>query len=381
MMLENRKKKITKILMIISIFLVFFLSYNYVNERKEKALYFNNSSSADIYLNENLLLSTDNSEEVIEEKKELTLMFGGDIMLSRTVNAKMKAYDDYAWPARLIASTTEKADITIFNLESPFLKDSNYSVPTGSFSFKADPLAAETLKLLGADLVSLANNHMLNASKQGIVDTLDILAENNIHVAGAGLNEEGARKAAIIVRNNWRLGFLSYAYPNDYSVANETRAGIATMDLANLQEDIESLRDEVDIVVILMHAGIEYVSFPQSQQVSFAHSAIDFGADLVIGHHPHWPQTWEIYNDKAIFYSLGNFIFDQMWSKGTSQGLLAEIVFQPDMSAKANLIPIVIKDYGQVELWPQDREVADFWSVYGIKEETDISWGNNSSSK
>ncbi len=365
----KKQNKIISFLTVIIIILIFFLSYRLINEKKPQYIIENNNLFTRQI--EKPLMS---NLEIVEIKKELSLVFGGDIMLSRTVNAKMQAYKDYAWPARLIASSTKNADITIFNLESPFLKKSNYNVPTGSFSFKANPLAIEALNLLGTDVVSLANNHTLNAGRQGIIDTLEILKENNILAVGAGLNEKQARQAAIIEKNNWRVAFLAYAYPNDSSVASETRAGIATMDLKNLKEDIQSLKSEVDLMIVLMHAGIEYVSFPQKEQINFARSAIDFGADLVIGHHPHWPQTWEIYNNKAIFYSLGNFIFDQMWSPGTSHGLMLEIIYQTDLSANAKLMPIIIKDYGQVEPWPNKKDQTSFWSIYKLKGETELSW-------
>lgn len=370
MLFRSNKEKIMKLFMLLSICLVFFLSYQLINEKGHQYI-----------IDDKLILGgqierpeSDNLRP-IETKKDLSLIFGGDIMLSRTVNAKMRAYNDYAWPARLIASTTQQADISVFNLESPFLKNSNYTVLTGSFAFKVNPLAVQTLSLLGVDVLSLANNHLLNAGEQGVIDTLDILADNNILSVGAGLSEIQARKAVIIEKKGWKLAFLAYAYPNDTSVASETRAGIATMNLKNLEADIKDLEGKVDLIIVLMHAGIEYVAFPQNEQVNFAHRAIDSGADLVIGHHPHWPQAWEIYNDKAIFYSLGNFIFDQMWSEGTSQGLLLEIIFQDDLSAKARFVPIVIKNYGQVELWPEGKDQTIFWSTYDLEGESEISWG------
>jgi poly-gamma-glutamate capsule biosynthesis protein CapA/YwtB (metallophosphatase superfamily) len=314
-------------------------------------------------------------ENIVEPaKQEITLLFGGDIMLSRTVNAKMEKYQDYAWPFRLIAPTITEADISVFNLESPFLKNANYDVSIGSFSFKANPLAVEGLVLAGVDVLALANNHSLNAGQKGIVDTLDILRENDIAGIGLGLNEVEARKGIIINKDGWQIAFLSYAYPRDYSVATETRAGIAGMDIDNLKEDIERLRGEIDLVIVLMHAGTEYVNLPNLQQVEFARKAIDFGADAVIGHHPHWPQSWEIYNDKIIFYSLGNFIFDQMWSKATSHGLLARLTFQADLSGRAELLPVVIKDYGQVSLLSEDEEIINFWKLYDLEVPEEISW-------
>jgi poly-gamma-glutamate capsule biosynthesis protein CapA/YwtB (metallophosphatase superfamily) len=315
------------------------------------------------------------AEEIVEPvQKEITLLFGGDIMLSRTVNAKMERYEDYAWPFRLIAPAIAEADISVFNLESPFLKNANYDVPTGSFSFKANPLAVEGLLLSGIDVLSLANNHALNAGRQGVIDTLDILKEHDIAGIGLGLNEKEAREGVVLSEDAWRVAFLSYAYPRDYSLATETRAGIAFMNIDNLKEDIERLREDVDLVIVLMHAGTEYVNSPHAEQVNFARKAIDFGADVVIGHHPHWPQSWEIYKDKIIFYSLGNFVFDQMWSEATSHGLLARLTFQADLSGQAELLPVVIKDYGQVSLLSEDEDIASFWNLYDLEPPGEISW-------
>lgn len=333
----------------------------------EDSYFYNNHFEENYSEQENLV-----SQEEISN--EITLLFGGDIMLSRTVNAKMLAYNDYAWPLRLIAPTISAADLSIFNLESPFLENSNYHVPSGSFSFRANPLAVEALKIAGVDLVSLANNHTLNASKQGIIDTKKILAEQGIFSVGAGLNEEEAREGVLIERNDWKVVFLAYAYPRDYSVAKSTRPGINTMNKENLQEDIKGWREKADLIIVLMHAGEEYTSVPNQEQIDFARAAIDYGADAVIGHHPHWPQSWEVYKNRPIFYSLGNFVFDQMWSKETSQGILAELKFDKSLSGSAKLIPIVIKDYGQVDLWPLDEDERNFWSLYNLEYFGQIIW-------
>lgn len=309
-------------------------------------------------------------------KKELKLIFGGDVMLSRTVNAKMVNYQDYSWPFRLIASTTAAADITIFNLESPFLKNANYQVPSGSFSFRTNPLAIEGLLLSGVDVLSLANNHMLNAGQQGLIDTLDILEENNILAVGAGLDEKSAYDGKLISVDDWRVVFLAFAYPEDSSVALGSRPGIATLDNEKLEEKIDFWRPQADLIIVLMHAGQEYVSAPNQTQKSFAHRAIELGADAVIGHHPHWPQSWEIYNDRPIFYSLGNLVFDQMWSKETSQGLLLNLTFRADLSGQAELVPIIIKDYGQADLWPPDINEIVFWQGYELQKPSDIFWSN-----
>lgn len=361
------KKRVIYIFSILLVILVLIFSCRFIIEKD----YQYNLIYKDEINNKIKDIAADTSLPV---KKDVSMIFGGDIMLSRTVNKRMSDYNDYAWPARLIASSTNLADITIFNLESPFLKDSTYSVASGSFSFKANPLSVGTLTLLGADVVSLANNHMLNAGRQGLVDTIDILKENNINSIGAGLNDDAARAGVVLEVNGWKIAFLAYAYPQDSSIATDERAGIANMNLEDLKIDIKRLKNKSDLVIVLMHAGVEYVSQANKEQINFAHSAIDYGADAVIGHHPHWPQNWEIYKDKPIFYSLGNFIFDQMWSQGTSQGVLAELIFREDLSGSAKLIPIIIKDYGQVDLLSKDIDESYFWSAYNLIKPEQINW-------
>ncbi|MGE5425730.1 MAG: CapA family protein [Bacillota bacterium] len=312
--------------------------------------------------------------EIPEKPEPLTIIFGGDVMLSRTVNAKINSYGDYAWPFQKIASTTAAADIAVVNLESPFLKDADYRVLTGSFSFRADPKALEGISLAGIDMVSLANNHILNAGKKGLSDTTSLLDEAGIAWSGAGLNEMEARRPAIIERKGKRIAFLAYAYPNDNSVATVSRLGTANLDKAKMEEDVRAAKGLADIVIVQMHAGTEYVVEPGKEQKDFARAAISAGADAVIGHHPHWPQSWEIFEGKPIFYSLGNFIFDQMWSTETSRGLLASLSFAADGSGKARLLPILIDDYGQAKPWPSEKPLSEFWSLYGLSDPGEISW-------
>lgn len=278
------------------------------------------------------------------------LMFGGDVMLSRTVNQKSSKYGNWAWPFEKIASTTAEADFFVINLESPFTIGGNHLVKTGSFSFNADPLSLAGLRLAGVDAVSLANNHITNQGRRGIADTQKLLTENNISFAGAGLNEAEARAPIIKEIKGIKFGLLAYAYPDDYSVAKTATAGLANMNIAKASQDIKNLRDQVDVVIVMMHAGIEYTNKPNAQQINFARGAIDAGADLVVGHHPHWVQLTEIYQNKPILYSLGNLVFDQMWSLETQEGALAQVEFTEKKISAIKIIPIVIRDYGQAEL-------------------------------
>jgi poly-gamma-glutamate synthesis protein (capsule biosynthesis protein) len=122
-----------------------------------------------------------------------------------------------------------------------------------------------------------------------------------------------------------------------------------------MKESIAQLRNQADFIIISLHAGIEYTGQPNQFQKDFAHNAIDVGADLVIGHHPHWVQSAEIYKDKYIFYSLGNFIFDQMWSEPTREGLVVKFIFNKQGIKSIELKPILIEDYSQPRFLEGER--------------------------
>lgn len=299
------------------------------------------------------IIYTEIVKEPVEQKN--ILLFGGDIMLSRTVNAKMDRYNNYNWPLEKVANIFSEADLAIANLESPFVLTDSYHVPSGSFSFKANPLSISALVLAGFDVLSLANNHALNQGSKGIDNTKSILDE-------AGISYTGLNDNNLVIKesNGIRFSFLAYTYNNDSNL-------IAHMDdLEKLRLDIADAKDKSDVVIVLMHAGIEYVREPNRQQKNFAYAAIDNGADLVIGHHPHWPQITEDYHGKKIIYSLGNLVFDQMWSKETSQGLLAKIFFDGKELKNIEYIPIIIRDYGQAEVMPEGVDRTELFESLNL---------------
>ncbi len=295
-----------------------------------------------------------------------TLIFGGDVMLSRVVGQKMEKYNDFTWPFRKVVDIFKNADLAIINLESPFTYGGSHRVETGSFSFDADPRSVEGMQLAGIDLVSLANNHFGNQGQQGMRDTFDVLKNAGITQAGGGLDRVSAHQPQIIERNGITFGFLGYGYPEDLYVATDSLVGIASMDVNQAKVDIKNLREHVDVVIVLMHAGTEYVAEPNWQQKEFAHAVIDAGADAVIGHHPHWVQQTEIYQAKPILYSLGNLVFDQMWSTETQQGALARLVYKDKDLQQIEIIPVRIRDYGQPELITDEKEKQQVMNRMGL---------------
>ncbi|HNS34085.1 MAG TPA: CapA family protein [bacterium] len=326
---------------------------------------------------DNLILS-DQSNELFDsepasgnlpepEMATTTMVFGGDVMLSRNVGQKMEKYNNWQWPFEDIAPLTTAADLAVINLESPFTIGGSHLVLTGSFSFKADPQAVAGLNLAGIDIVSLANNHILNQGAKGISDTQKTLTDNSIDFIGAGLDEQAARHPVIREINQIKFGFLAYAYPDDYSVAATATPGIANLNIDKMQLEVDQLKAQADVVIVLMHAGIEYKKLPNFEQQQFARAAIDAGADLIVGHHPHWVQSVEIYQGKPILYSLGNLIFDQMWSQETREGALAKIIWRGTDIEKIEIIPVIIEDYARPRLADSAGEAGRIFQRMGLE--------------
>lgn len=286
-------------------------------------------------------------KEEINLPKEVTLLAVGDIMLSRRVGDKMLQFG-YDYPFLEVGEYLKQADFVFGNLETPITP--GRQIKTGEMVFRADPEVVNSLKENNFSILSLANNHTPNFGQKGLEDTFKYLNSVGIKYVGAGLNSSEAYRPVYLEKNGIKIAFLAFndsdVVPSYYG-AGEKRAGTALMDLEKLTQGIEEAKNNSDFVVISLHSGSEYTPGPNKSQTEFAHAAIDTGADLVIGHHPHVVQTWEKYKDKYIFYSLGNFIFDQMWSLETRQGLMAKFHFTKNEIQKIELLPVQIADYSQ----------------------------------
>lgn len=274
-----------------------------------------------------------------------TLLAVGDIMLSRHVGFQIGKSNDPALPFAKLVSLLAAADITSGNLECP-LSDSQIPIREG-LVFRCLTKYVPGLLAAGFDVLSTANNHSFDQGIDKLNFTVDYLRSQNILPFGTGKNFAEAHAGSIIERNHINFGFLAYSYSAFNDGKRSAHPQIATTaDYKQLHNDIQNLRSQgADIVVVNMHEGAEYQRKPNQNQIAFAHAAIDAGADIVIGHHPHWIQTIEIYNQRPIFYSLGNFVFDQMWSIDTREGLVVKLNFKNKQFISAELVPIIIDNY------------------------------------
>jgi len=256
-----------------------------------------------------------------------TFLAGGDIMLSRNVAAEIKKAGNADYPFRNMADILKSTDFNFANLESPAAAQANNPIIGGhSLIFGAPWENFAGLADYNFKIVNLANNHAFDQGLQGLQNTATQLDRLGILHEGTGDNLDQAWQPAVVETNGIKICFIgaSFSSLNDGGTAKNNYVA-RIEDIENLKLNIENSKLLCDFVVVTMHAGIEYTRTPNQSQINFAHAAIADGADMVIGAHPHWVQTIEKYEGKYIFYSLGNFIFDQEWSLQTKEGLALKI--------------------------------------------------------
>lgn len=255
------------------------------------------------------------------------LLFVGDIMLSRTIGQIMQERNDYTYPFERSAAVLRNADITFANLESVIASSTTGVDQHHLYSFRADPKVVQGLKDAGIDVVSVANNHVYDYGAAAYAQSMRLLKKAGIAYVGGGQDFTEAHTPVIFTTNGQRVAYLGYSQfvPGPHLIETDSHPALANIDLVQMKSDIEAARKEADIVVVSFHWGTEYQETHNAFQEQVAHAAIDDGANLVIGHHPHVIEETEQYNGGYIAYSLGNFIFDQDFDSQTakSEGVLA----------------------------------------------------------
>lgn len=261
----------------------------------------------------------------------VTILFVGDVMLGRSVNKNIVSRNDPTWPFHNVALNLSSADITYINLESPLIYDC--PLTDSGLKFCGDSKNVQGLVLAGVDVASLANNHSTNYGNQGLTTTIEILQQSGIAPVGLG-------SPVSIVRHGQLFTFLSFNDVGHYP-------GIDNVNLDTLSEKVKKAKIEGSVLIVTFHWGNEYESLPTPRQKKLAHLVIDAGADLVIGAHPHWIQTKEVYLGKPIYYSLGNFVFDQEWSEPTKCGLAVIFTYLETQLIDTQERAVFIQNYGQ----------------------------------
>lgn len=238
------------------------------------------------------------------------------------------------------------ADLSIANFENPAPNDFTYH-PAG-FRFSADPALIKGLADAGIDWVSMANNHVGDAGDAGILDTIRNLDGWGIAHGGAGANLAAARAPSILDAGGIKVAILGYDTIKPAYGAGPTSPGSNEMSVARVRQDVAAARAAgADLVVVFPHWGIEYTAKPTLLQRRLAHAAIDAGADLVVGNHPHWAGAVEVYRGHPIFYALGDFAFNIDRSEKTEEGITLEVTYQGTRLVQAWMRPYLILDGSQ----------------------------------
>lgn len=318
------------------------------------------------------------TESSRNEASTVTFLAVGDIMLSRGVARRIKAANDSLLPFRQLEPLLKSTDFNFGNLETPISGRDQVLGHKKIFNTRIEDI--EGLTTYNFDVVNLANNHAFDQGPSGLKATRKFLEDRGITYLGAGDTLDEAWRAKVITANGLRIAFIgaSYASVNDGGVTRH--AYIARIeDLDYLKATISGVKAQADFIIVTMHAGTEHVAKADPRrpldkwQIDFAHAAVDYGADLVIGAHPHWIQNLERYSGKYIFYSLGNFIFD-MHDPINNQGLVLKITLrgagrstsspttnrQPpaESSARIELIeclPVIIENYSTPRLASEEE--------------------------
>ncbi len=260
-------------------------------------------------------------------KKKTSIVFTGDIGFDRYMD---KRWEDENLLSAPILDFFHSADHTVANVEGALI-DAKDDGSRGVFFHSMDPAATKVLKDIHADIWSIGNNHTMDAGPEGVLSTKAIAKEMGCLTMGAGMNDTEASEPVYLDAAGG-IGMFCVAYQAECIPATATEPGIFRWDdLDYIAKRIAEIKSKCRWCVIVSHGGEEFTSLPSPYTRDRYLKFLDLGADVVVAHHPHVPENYELFdNGKAIFYSLGNFIFDTDYQRVhlyTDVGVLLKLIF------------------------------------------------------
>ncbi len=276
-----------------------------------------------------------------------TLVFHatGDVSLDPSQIRAFRTHG-YGWAWSGLGELFRDDDLTLVNLECP-ATDVTDPV-TKAFTIRCDPAALPSAREAGIDVVSQANNHAFDEGAAGLVDSLSAIRGAGLVPVGAGADREEALRAAIFETDGWRVAILGVDQVVDppEAVAGPDEPGTAVgHDFAMAIRAVREAAASSDLVVVMIHWGVELDARPRAYQVAQAHRLIDAGADVILGAHAHRLQRLEIYRGRPIYYSLGNFVWPRLTPEQRTTAV-AEITVGSSGTLRARLLPAEIVSPG-----------------------------------
>ncbi|QQX80058.1 CapA family protein [Shewanella sp. KX20019] len=297
--------------------------------------------------------------QLVAEKAGRTLLtFGGDVMMGRRyakprfnnaviINAESKTEDTRSI-VQHVKPYLSLADLASVNLETQIAAHKPAERAPKSVTFYSPPETLAALEWAGVDFVTLGNNHTYDYLDEGLDSTLAYLAQSPLAYAGAGKDQADALAAHRTTLNGNPFSFLGYVGWQGNFTPNQTaslkKGGAAFGSEDNIQASVAKEASASRATVVQYHGGLEYSAEPTMVLEQKLKLAIDSGADLAVGHHPHVTQGFEIYNDKLIAYSMGNFIFDQYFY-ATPYSFMLNVWMDGDVFHRAEIVPVYLKGY------------------------------------
>ena len=290
----------------------------------------------------------------IEPKEDASIAVTGDVMFARKMPNVLSMDSS---PFSGVSDVTSNVDLLLINFENA--ATSSGDALKGDVPLKCDPSYVPLAKANNVTVAGLANNHAIDYGITGMQDTLENLKSADITPMGAGNTEDEAHQAVVKDVNGRKVTILNYMDSENFAeysyeampYANGSNPGYSAYDSEDAQKQIAANNDS-DLIVAYLHFGNEYSNSPNENQVKIAHELIDYGADVVVGSHPHVTQGIEMYNGKPIFYSLGNFIFDQS-NTATHSAYFVQIDLVNN-TGECTVYPIYISNYLPQHMSPDD---------------------------
>ncbi|OYR47919.1 CapA family protein [Halorubrum sp. Ea8] len=250
------------------------------------------------------------------------------------------------------------ADLTVLNLEAAIEGTGDPLTKSGAIKRTVER-TPEVLADGGVDAVTLANNHAMDLGPDGLIETVLALRRAGIGVCGAGTDAADA-----LAPHRERVGedsvevALFGVCEREFGVAETNDPGTAWINHPNARRRVAETADSVDVTLLFPHGGIEYVPFPPQERTRQLRRFVDDGVDAIVGHHPHVPQGWEVVDGTPLFYSLGNFLFEQQQRPNTREGLALELSFRGTTPVSVGLVPVVFDDGRVREITDEKRKAA-----------------------
>ena len=285
-------------------------------------------------------------ETKLEVKTQpVKLLFVGDVMLARSIGQKIESGEN---PFKFVVDTFSEYDLVIANLETT-IGNTGKSASGKLYTFQAPVKAAETLKNSGVGVVSLANNHTMDYGVAGLNQTISNLDSQGIKYFGAG-DKQTAFETLVVDVKNQKIGLLGFnEIETNYTAVSAKSSGNAYYDIVEIKKSITGARTQNPNlpIIVMPHWGVEYDLKPSATQKSHATEIFNAGASVIIGGHAHVIQKAEKIGDKQVYYSMGNFVFDQMGSKANAtSGQMIEVVIENNQIISTKAIDIYLDSNG-----------------------------------